>query len=562
MLRAEGPPAWLAETQPLVGAERRPVPVVGEPDGSAWAEVRADGSGVVATARDAHAVDAAGRAHVDRVARYLVGRPGETLRRRARRAVDEAASAGFDRLLAEQREAWASRWDDADIEVTGDERLTREIRFALFHLMASAANDGGPAAVGARGLTGEAYRGHVFWDTDVFVLPFLAATCPSAARAVLQYRIDSLDAARENARRLRRAGARFAWESAAHGVDVTPASVRDGEGRLVPIRTGTHEEHIVADVAWAAQTYVDWTGDEEFARGPARLLLAETARYWASRVRLDRAGRAHLYGVVGPDEYHEPVDDNAFTNVMARWNLRAAAALDGADPAESDRWLEIADALVDGYDPESGLYEQFAGFRRLEPIVVSELADRPFTADTLLGRERVRGGQVVKQADVLMLHHLVPQAVAPGSLEPNLAFYEPRTAHGSSLSPGIHASLFARAGRLEDAVHWFRRAARLDLDDLTRTTAHGIHMATLGSVWQAVAFGFAGVRPDGDALTVDPHVPQAWGALDLRVRFRGRRVRLHLEPDAVTAWSDGPTRLRVAGSPIEAGPDGVTVALS
>ena len=251
----------------------------------------------------------------------------------ARARLHDAEDTGFERLLAEHREAWASRWETADVVVEGDPGLQQALRLTLFHLMASVGDDG-EAAVGARGLSGPAYRGHVFWDSDVFVLPFLAATHPPAARAMLEYRIRRLPAALEAARRLGRLGARFPWESAADGWDVTPRSAFDQAGRLVRIRTGELEEHIVADVAWATACYLDWTGDGEFADGPGRDLLVQTARYWASRIRLDRDGRGHIYGVIGPDEYHEPVDDNAFTNVMARWNLRRAAELAVSDEEE------------------------------------------------------------------------------------------------------------------------------------------------------------------------------------------------------------------------------------
>ena len=238
--------------------------------------------------------------------------------------------------------------------------------------------------------------------------------------------------------------------------------------------------------------------------------------------------------MIGPDEYHEPVDDNAFTNVMARWNLRAAARIDGEDEEERAAWLSVADALVDGYDPMSGLYEQFAGFSRLEPLVIADIAPRrPIAAELLLGRERTEAAQVLKQADVLMLHHLVPDEVAPGSLLPNLDFYEPRTAHGSSLSPAVHASLLARAGRFREALRALRVAARIDLDDLTGSTASGVHLATMGGVWQALVFGFAGVRPRGDALVVDPRLPPEWGAIELRLRFRGSPLRLRIDRDGV-----------------------------
>ena len=231
---------------------------------------------------------------------------------------------------------------------------------------------------------------------------------------------------------------------------------------MVPIRTGLLEEHITADVAWAACCYIDWTGDAVFAHGPGLRLLVETARYWRSRVRFDKQhAAAHIYGVIGPDEYHETVDDNAFTNVMARWNLRKAAssveaAPGGApdvDAAEVALWREAADALVDWFDSESGVYEQFAGFNRLESLLIEDVAPRrPIAADLLLGPARVRSAQVVKQADVLMLHHLIPDEVAPDTLAPNLGFYGPRTAHGSSLSPPVHASLFARAGDYDRAL--------------------------------------------------------------------------------------------------------------
>ena len=452
--------------------------------------------------------------------------------RTARRALRAARKAGFEALLAEHRQAWAQRWETADVVIEGDPTLQRSVRFALFHLIGSVADEG-EAAVGARGLSGPAYKGHVFWDSDIFVLPFLAATHPPAARAMLEYRVRRLDAARAAAAREGHSGARFPWESARSGEDVTPSQARLATGDVVPIRTGEAEEHITADVAWAASCYVDWTGDEEFAAGPGRELLTETARYWASRVRFSD-GRAHLYGVIGPDEYHEPVDDNAFTNVMARWNLRAAARLDGEDETERAEWLRVADALVDGYDPMSGLYEQFAGFSRLEPLVIADIAPRrPIAADLLLGLERTAAAQVLKQADVLMLHHLVPDEVAPGSLLPNLDFYEPRTAHGSSLSPPVHASLLARAGRFREALEALRIATRVDLDDLTRSTASGVHLATMGGVWQALVFGFAGVRPREDALVIDPRLPPDWGAIELRLRFRGSPLRLRIDRGGV-----------------------------
>jgi len=499
------------------------------------------------------------RAALDRVAAYVTttgADPSEPALKRVRRA----RAAGRERILSDHRAAWAQRWEAADVRIEGDPELQLAVRLALFHLMACAGEEG-EAAVGARGLSGRAYRGHVFWDTDVFVLPFLAATHPAAARAILEYRVRRLPAARAAARAAGRAGARFAWESAASGEDVTPRYVRDGAGRRVAIHTGQREEHIVADVAWGAGCYIDWTGDRAFREGPGKQLLVETARYWASRVERDSDGSAHIRGVIGPDEYHESVDDNAYTNVMARWNLRRAfTETTGADLDDTERaaWITLADALVDGYQAGSGVYEQFAGFLGLEPLIIAEIAPRrPIAADVLLSPQRVDRAQIVKQADVLMLHHLVPDEVVEGSLAPNLAFYEPRTAHGSTLSLGVHAALFARVGRLQEARAALEETARTDLDDLSGSTAGGVHLAAMGSVWQALVLGFAGVRPRGEVLEMDPRLAADWKQLELRLRFREAKLKVRVSTNAVDVTSDRPTLLSIAGAtPMTVGPGG------
>lgn len=558
VLRAALPVGSAPGVAPLVPPPGRAAEA-GEDGDVRWVAVPATTGGIVAAATET-AAEGDGAVTLDRVAAY-VGDPEQAPDpQEAVAAARVGAALGFDRLLTEHRDAWTARWADADIELEGDADLQLAVRFALFHLMGSVASEG-EAAVGARGLTGPGYRGHVFWDADTFILPFLAATHPPAARAMLEYRLRRLDAARDIARSQGRRGARFPWESARTGRDVTPTSVRDRTGQVVPIRTGQLEEHIVAQVAWAACCYVDWTGDQDFARGAGLQLLVETARYWGSRVRRAPDGSAHIFGVVGPDEYHEPVDDSAFTNVLARWNLRRAAdavedaGIGGHDvpPEEVLAWRALAGALVDGYHPSTGVYEEFAGFFDLEPLLIAEVAPRrPITADLLLGRARVRGAQVVKQADVLMLHHLVPDEVAPGSLEPNLRYYEPRTAHGSSLSPAIHAGLLARVRDFDRALPALALAARIDLDDLTRTTAGGLHVATMGGLWQALAFGFAGLRPRQRRLWIDPRLPPSWPALALRIRFRGSRVRIRIEHDRLRIDADHPVGVEIDGQPLTA----------
>ena len=492
-----------------------------------------------------------GRDIVERLAAWAAPPAGVGNSQLAAEYLEQAEALGFDALLAQHRCAWAHMWEDAAVGIEGDhddvarDQLTA--RFAVFHLLAAAAPDG-EAAVGARGLTGLAYEGHVFWDADVFVLPALAAIRPSAARAMLEYRIRRLPAARELAKARGLAGARFPWESAGDGHDVTPSEIRGSRGEVIPITTGAGEEHIDADVAWAAAHYVTWTGDTAFFAGAGSDLLVETGRYWASRIRPDAAGRGHLDQVMGPDEYHQVVDDNAYTNVMARWNLRQGAEVltrTKGDPREAETWRALADSLVDGWDPEQRLYEQFTGYFDLEPLLVNQVGPPPLALDLVLGSDRVTASQLIKQADVLMLYHLLPDEVVPDSLARSLAFYEPRTAHGSSLSPAISAVLFARAGEPERALKLFRLAARLDLDDLTGTEAGGVHLATMGGVWQALAFGFLGLRAHDSFLSIDPSLPAAWSALELCFRFQGKRVKVRAEHDTVTVRCDGPIDVRI-----------------
>lgn len=510
------------------------------------AETGSDRATIVVAARQREQA-ADGHSRLDRVAAVIAG--PATPRTAAERALDEASDAGFDALLDEHRSAWDERWRHADIEIDGDPDAQLAVRFALFHLLSSAATTG-EAAVGARGLTGLAYAGHVFWDTDVYVLPALAATLPDAARAVLEYRIRRLPAARAAAAARGLPGARFPWESADSGDDTTPQSAYDLDGKLMAIHTGELAEHISSDVAWAALHYADWTGDEAFLAGPGRSLVIETARYLQGRIRTDEDGRGHVDGVIGPDEYHVGVDDNAYTNGLARWHLRRAAALLHHDgDRDGARELErAADALVDGYDPDSHRHEQFAGAWALDPVRIADLAEVPVAADVLLGPERAAASRVLKQADVLMLHHLLDDEMPAGSLLGDLEAELPHISHGSSLSPAICASVLARAGRPDEGMPLFDLAARMDLDDLTQRSALGLHLATMGGLWQAVVFGYAGIRPTPAGLRVDPHLPSRWAALRIRVRYRGAPVTVEIDHGSVAVDAPAEVPILVVGA--------------
>ena len=580
VLRAEGPTARFSAGNPLLvpgesggpgGGEGSPAATwTGRTGPVEWVRVAAS-DGWLAAAAVQSQVDHRGRRTVMRVAAYRAGRDGDAAVDAAIDAVRAAQLAGFERLMTEHRQVWVQRWRDADVEVPADPSAQLALRFGLFQLWVNAswAQDGSlgdEQAVGARGLSGPGYAGHVFWDADVFVLPAVATFCPPAARAMLQYRIRRLAQARALASASGRAGARYPWESAREGVEVTPSSIMLG-GELIAVRTGEQEEHITADVAWAADRYAAWTGDSALLAGAGHGLVVETARYWASRIEPGPDGRGHITGVIGPDEYHETVDDNVFTNVMARWNLQRAAELveslapaEGAthEPAEARdrpevtdgevrRWRELAAGLVDGYDPSTGRHEQFAGYLALEPMVAADVAPLPFAADLMLGQQRVHASQLIKQPDVLMAHFLVPEQLPAGSLGTDLDLYVPRTSHGSSLSPAITAALLARDGRPDEALAMYRIALRLDLDDLTGSGAKGLHLATLGGVWQALLTGFLGIRVEAGVLHVDPSLPAAWPHLRVRLHVLGTRVTVTATTGSVRVTTDRPLRIAARG---------------
>ncbi|WP_437896095.1 glycoside hydrolase family 65 protein [Sorangium sp. So ce124] len=497
---------------------------------------------------------------------------------------DELSSRAMADVLGEHTRAWAERWRHADVEIDGAPRIERALRFALYHLIGAANPDDPRCSIGARGLSGEAYRGHVFWDTETFLVPFYTHCYPEAARALLLYRHRTLAGARRKAKALGYEGALYAWESADTGDETTPALVVTPFGEVVRVLSGEQEHHISADIAYAVHAYVRATGDLDFQRGEGAEILIETARFWASRAELGPDGRAHIRRVIGPDEYHETVDDNAFTNWMARHNLRVAAALVQRDaaradvlarldlrPDEPDHWRDVADRLLLGIDPQTGLIEQFAGYFGLAPFSIADYAVRSAPVDVLLGRERTQACQVVKQADVVQLIALLWSAVAASARRDNFLYYEPRTAHGSSLSPSAHALVAARLDLHAHAERYFEQTADIDLGNTMGNAAGGVHIAAMGGLWQAVAFGVAGVTrvprsalsealphappcPDEDeAIGIEPHLLPGWRHLKIPIAWRGRALEIHVEDGAVEVALEGSAPLPIclldAGAP-------------
>jgi trehalose/maltose hydrolase-like predicted phosphorylase len=465
----------------------------------------------------------------------------------ARNQLGIARKLGWRGVLARHETAWAHRWDCSDVEVDGDPAAQQALRFAAYHLNGAANPHDERVSIAARGLTGADYRGHVFWDTEIFLLPFYTLTWPEAARSLLMYRFHTLEGARAKAADMGWRGALYAWESADTGAETTPAHAIGPDRQVVQILCGKQEQHISADVAYAVWQYWLATADEAFLLDAGAEILLETARFWASRACPEADGLHHIRSVIGPDEYHETIDDNAFTNVMARWTIRRGietvallrerwsqrwerlSSQIGLDDAELKQWSSVADAMATGLDPKTGLFEQFEGYFGLEDIDLTRYAGRSVPMDVVLGRERTRASQVVKQADVVALLGLLPEEFAGDAGAKNFRYYEPRCSHGSSLSRAMHGLVAARQGRTDLALDFFRQTSAIDLADTHVAVDGGVHVAALGGVWMTAVLGFAGLSLRADGVALNPQLPSGWRSLRFNVQWRGRRLKVSID---------------------------------
>jgi len=465
----------------------------------------------------------------------------------ARYDLEAGRQSGWRSLLAQHETAWTNRWSCSDVEVEGDAAAQKALRFAVYHLNSAANPDDPRVSIGARALTGADYRGHVFWDTEIFLLPFYILTWPEAARSLLMYRFHTLGGARAKAADHGWRGAFYAWESTDTGQETTPDQVIGPDRQIIDILTGSQEQHISADVAYAVWQYWQATGDEAFLIDAGAEILLETGRFWSSRAQPEADGFHHIRDVIGPDEYHEGIDDNAFTNVMARWNIRRA--LDVAallrerwpaqwtalsrqldlDDAELEHWAAVAQTIATGLNPDTGLFEQFTGYFDLEDVDLSAYAGRSVPMDVVLGRQRTQRSQVIKQADVVALIALLSDEFAGETGATNFGYYEPRCGHGSSLSSSMHGLVAARLGKTELALDYFHRTAAIDLADTKVAIGGGIHIAAQGGLWMMSVLGFAGLSLRDDGVALAPRLPVSWSSLGFSIQWRGRRltVRIH-----------------------------------
>jgi alpha,alpha-trehalose phosphorylase len=497
--------------------------------------------------------------------------PSAELVDRAGRTLDRAKRDGFQALEAAQRTYLEDFWERADVQVDGPRRIQQAIRWNLFQLLQAAARAEG-TGIPAKGLTGQAYEGHYFWDSEIYVLPFLTYTEPRIARNLLRFRHSMLPAARDRAAELSESGALFPWRTI------------NGEEASSYYAAGTAQYHINADIAYAIKRYVDVRGDRELLTEIGGEILVETARLWRDLgFYSPQSGTFHIHGVTGPDEYTTVVNDNAFTNLMARRNLRYAAEVSrwmraerpddyrdlvnatGVVDEEIDAWQDAADKMHIPYDEGRGIHPQDANFLDKE---VWDFAGTPRDHYPLLLHYhplKIYRYQVLKQADVVLALVLLDTEFDADQKARDFRYYDPLTTGDSSLSACVQAILAAEIGAEDKALEYFQYALLMDLADVAGNVVDGVHIASTGGVWMALMYGFAGLSDHDGELRFDPRLPSSWRGMRFPLRFHDRQLHIELTHDeAVLRMTEGePLELDVRGELVTVTVDApVRVALS
>jgi alpha,alpha-trehalose phosphorylase len=489
---------------------------------------------------------------------------------RCERTLERVVSAGFEQLITAQRSNLDRFWNRADVTLEDTQRhpvrMQQAVRWNLFHLAQATWRAEG-SGIPAKGLTGDAYDGHYFWDTETWVLPFLAYTQPRIARNLLRFRHSMLDKARRRASQLDLRGALFPWRTIG------------GDEASAYHLAGTAQFHLNADIAYAIRRYVDVRGDTDFLLEAGAEILIETARMWMDLGFFGDDGCFHIHGVTGPDEYTAMVDDNAYTNLMARLNLRYAAAVVRRlgveqpedfvgmqteltlDLSEPDDWDRAADHMYVPFDASRGITPQDATFLTHERWDLTEL---PATKFPLLLHHHpltMYRRQVLKQADVVMAMFLLGNEFTAEQKRRNFEYYDPITTGDSSLSASIQSIVASEIGEEDVACEYLDHALLVDLADVAGNASDGVHIASAAGSWMALVFGFGGVRDFDGHLTFDPRLPRRLRSLGFSLRFHDRQLHVRLTHDEeIYSLSEGkPLEIIVRGGPHLLGVDDLVI---
>ncbi len=499
-------------------------------------------------------------------------RVGMPLVKAAIETVQQARAAGYEACRRSHDAEWAARWKRCDVSIEGDDEAQHALRYSILQLLMVAPVSGSGNSIPARALSGQVYKGAIFWDTEMFMYPFFLHTYPEKAVELLRYRIRTLDGARRKAKSEGPGyrGAFYAWESQETGDDACSYfNIGDPiTGRELRTHFRDKQVHISGDVAMALWRYFEVTGDDALLREGGAEVILECARFYYSYAHFKKdRGRYEILDVIGPDEYHERVNNNAFTNAVVRETFVIANAVvahfERNHPAELKALLAklamaeelacFADAAARLYvpspDPATGLIEQFEGYFKLRDATVEELKAKMVHPNEYLGAGQGLAvpTKLIKQADVVMMLSLFRGRYAAEVKKANWLYYEPRTEHGSSLSACAYAMVAAEIGDVESAYRYFLKTAKIDLEAKYKiyvgtTFIGGSHPAANGGAWMTAVFGFGGVRVEGDLLAIDPRLPEKWRSMEFGLDYRGNRFRVRIAADAVEIASSESNR--------------------
>jgi len=486
------------------------------------------------------------------------GREGmatEELQAFALAALKEQAALGYIKILNVSAAAWQTKvWDNMPVTVKSvNPQDQLALRFAQYHLQIMCPAHDNRMNIGAKGLSGEGYKGHTFWDTEVFALPYYIFSQPDTARSLEEYRYLSLPGARAKATENGYKGAQFPWESAwLDDGEVTPlfGAADIVTGLPIPILTGKIEIHITCDVCYGVWQYYMATGDEDFMQKYGYEIIFEAATFWASRLEDGSDGLLHINNVIGPDEYKDEIDDDAFTNYFARWNLHLAAEyfdkLQGTPllaklnerlnlSEQRPVWTEKAEKIFVPIPREDGVIAQNSTFLGLREIDLKKYKNQERVGSIYsdFNHDQINEIQVCKQADVLLLILLMEAAFTPDEKRANWDYYEPRTLHDSSLSLSTHSILANDMGDYPLAYRLFERACNIDMGPNMHSSNDGIHAGSIGGIWQCAVLGFGGLRLVGDRVRLAPKLPDAWTRLEFFAWLRGQKLRFEIEKNSL-----------------------------
>ena len=469
----------------------------------------------------------------------------DSLPRIAHERVAAIAGKGLDTLQQEHEAMWHHKWQESDIKITGDTAAQQAIRYNIFQLYQTYTGDDPRLNIGPKGFTGEKYGGVTYWDTEAYCLPFYLRTADKhVARNLLKYRYNHLPKAIENAAKL----------GFGNGAALYPMVTINGEECHNEWEITFEEIHRNGAIAYAIFNYVRYTGDETVIADFALEVLIAIARFWAQRVSWSEAKNAYvILGVTGPNEYENNVNNNWYTNTIARWTLEYTLAqinrLKQDDPGrwleiagkttfaeghESQQWTDIIDKIYLPYDPDKDIFLQQDGFLDKELIPVSELpaSERPIHANW--SWDRILRSCYIKQADVLQGLYMFEDRFDRETISRNFNFYEPLTVHESSLSASIHCIMANSIGNHAKAYEMYLRTARLDLDDYNDDTRDGLHITSMGGTWMAIVEGFAGLRVNNNILQLSPSLPAGWQSFSFRIIFREALLKITIARDETT----------------------------